>query len=68
LDYYLKLIGEPIKWTMESPELEAFLKQQKCKILSLDETDQFRDMFLKGNDPVTLHRGEYLAAAEFERR
>lgn len=68
LDYYLNLIGEPIKWTMESPAMEAFLKQQHCTLLSLDETDQFRDMFLKENDQVTLHRGEYLTACAFNPR
>jgi len=65
LDYFLKLIGEPIKWSLESPEMSGFLEKQNCRLLSLDETAEFKEMFMKEDVGTKLHQGEYLVMAEF---
>ena len=65
LDYYLRLIGEPIKWSMDSTQAVTFLEGQGCKLLSLDDTPKFKELFIKTADKVKLHHGEYVIAAEF---
>ena len=65
LDYYLRLIGEPIKWSIESVDISAFLQRQNCKLLNLDDTNTFKSMFMAKDEKVKLHSGEYLVCVEF---
>jgi len=63
---YLKLIGEPIKWSMEAPEMAAFLAKQRCKLLTIDATDDFKNAYMQPGKHPRLHYGEYVTLAEFE--
>lgn len=63
---YLKLIGEPIKWSMEAPRLGAFLEKQGCVLHSVDATDEFKSRYLRSGHQPRLHHGEYVAMAEFQ--
>ena len=65
LSWYLNFIGEPLKWTMEAPHMEAFLKTQGCKLHSIDATEQFREKYMSPERPARLHHGEYVVLAEF---
>ncbi|GGF54269.1 SAM-dependent methyltransferase [Terasakiella brassicae] len=65
LQIYLNIIGEPIKWDMEKGNIKPFLEKQKCDLLALDGTDQFKSQFLKPDDHPALHYGEYLVSALF---
>ena len=63
---YLKLIGEPIKWSMEGPLLPAFLEKQGCKLDAIDATDDFKKRYMAPGRHPRLHYGEYVAVAHFE--
>lgn len=66
LHYYLKLIGEPLKWTCRANKVDAFLENNKARLISLNQTDHLKQRFLKADDRSTLHYGEYVALAEFD--
>ena len=63
---YLKLIGEPIKWSIEAPRLGAFLEKQGCVLHSIDATEDFKRHYLRSGSQPRLHHGEYVAMAEFQ--
>lgn len=63
---YLKLLGEPIKWSLKSEETKGFLDKQKCKLLSLDHWEDFERKFMEKKCKTKLHKGEFLVYAELE--
>lgn len=62
---YLKIIGEPIKWALDSAKLDGFLDEQHCRLLSMDNTVDFKKNYMRPGSNITLHHGEYVVLAEF---
>jgi len=65
LFYYLKLIGEPIKWALESEKMAGFLQQHKTEQKLIKGTEAFKQDYLKQPIKQTLHYGEYVVLTEF---
>ncbi len=62
---YLDFIGEPIKWSLDSEKLPAFLHQQHCHLQARADTHELKRRYLKSDTTTTLHHGEYLVMARF---
>jgi len=66
LYFYLKTVNEPICWTQDSTELEAFVKSQNCRLEAYADTAELRNRYIKEEKTPTLHWGEYLVSVRFD--
>ncbi|MER2492814.1 class I SAM-dependent methyltransferase [Catenovulum sediminis] len=63
LRIYLKLVSEPLNWTISSTDISEFLDKQAFKLLEIADTPLLAEKSLKGIKHGTLHKGEYLVLA-----
>ncbi len=61
---YLRIIGEPIMWSLESENVAAFLQNRECELLELVATDELKQLYIKKETDYTFHHGEYIVLAK----
>jgi methyltransferase (TIGR00027 family) len=64
LRLYLKIKNEPLAWSLEPSELEAFSKAQGYRVLETGDDEKLLRQFAPGVSSGTVHRGEFLAVTE----
>ena len=66
LRLYLKIKNEPLAWSLEPDELEAFCRAQGYRLLETGDDERLLKQFAPGASPRMIHRGEFLAVTEAE--
>tara|TARA_B100001971_G_C18267246_1_gene594457 strand:+ start:1380 stop:2264 length:885 start_codon:yes stop_codon:yes gene_type:complete len=66
LYYHLKLIGEPIAWSIGSERMADFIQQHDCELKSLAGRDALLERFVKDDRKLHLHSGEYFTLCEYK--
>ncbi|WP_111979968.1 class I SAM-dependent methyltransferase [Algibacillus agarilyticus] len=62
---YLNMIGEPIKWELESQYMNKYLADKNCKFLALADTPELKKHFITHDSNYVYHEGEYLVLCRF---
>jgi methyltransferase (TIGR00027 family) len=66
LYFYLKSVGEPVIWDIDSSAMAQFVQQHQCRVHSLAGTEQFLSEYLKEGFDQNMHKGEYFVHCSFE--
>lgn len=64
LKLYLKLLGEPLAFSLERADLAGFVARQGYRLLADAEDTDLAPRYLQGRTTGVLHRGEFLALTE----
>ena len=65
LKFYLKLVGEPVRWTIAQEKLPDFLADQGYTMEFIATFKTFEESYLKNYKlPKILHQGEYIGIAK----
>jgi methyltransferase (TIGR00027 family) len=66
LRLYLKIKNEPLAWSLEMSELEAFVGGLGYRVLETGDDERLIKRYVPSATPRSIHRGEFLAVAEAE--
>jgi len=64
---YLKLVGEPIKWTARHEELEAFVLERGFELIEQAGTDELKRRYVTKPSNYTYHYGEHFTLCRFRK-
>jgi|GEM_PF-1289853 len=67
LSFYLKAVGEPLKFTLASQDMSSFLSTVNAELISKSDTNKMVEEFIKQPLNQLLHHGEYVVLSKIRR-
>lgn len=64
LRLYLKIKNEPLAWSLESADLEAFVKPLGYRVLDTGDDERLIPQYAPDCSPRSIHKGEFIAVTE----
>jgi len=64
LQLYLRFIGEPLQCVVDSKEMPAFLSEVNAELISISDTNDMVEAFIKEPLNQALHHGEYVVLSK----
>ena len=64
LRLYLKIKNEPLAWSLESADLEAFANPLGYRVLDTGDDERLIPQYAPNCSPRSIHKGEFIAVTE----
>jgi methyltransferase (TIGR00027 family) len=66
LRLYLKFKNEPLAWSLELAELDAFVSELGYRVLETGDDERLIPRYAPNSSPRRIHKGEFIAVTEAE--